>query len=119
MKKKEFRFSYLSPECLLRHLMKHWWMILSAAAICVMCVSIYTNLLYTPRYQASATYAVTSRKTTYTSTGNVSSAREVAGVLAEMLQTNLAREHIRSYGIAFQGKEVLIDTWSEEVHPGM
>lgn len=96
MNKSDFRFSDISPECLIRYLLRHLWMIVASGLIFAMCASLYVNILYTPSYQASTTYAVRSRKTSYTSSVNVTSATETANVLTEMLHTSMAMDHIRS-----------------------
>ncbi len=98
MKKNEFHFSDISVSCLMQFLVRNLWMILVGAVIAAMCASLYASVLHTPKYRASTTYAVTSRRTSYTTGSNISSAREVTAVLTEMLGTDLTTEHIRASG---------------------
>ncbi len=93
-KKTEFHFSDLSLECLTRFLVKNAWMIAAGAVILAMCASLYVNLVYTPLYRATTTYAVTARRTSYSTSGNINSAREATAVLTEMLGTEVTTSHI-------------------------
>lgn len=61
MDKNEIRAENISLICLLRTLKKNLWMIVAAAAIFAMLVSLYADFVRKPVYRASMTYAVTSR----------------------------------------------------------
>ena len=86
---KRFRLSNISLVCLVRMVMRHLWMVVFAALIMAMGTSVYLSVLRAPVYRANMTYAVTSRKTSYTSSSNMTAAREVAAVLTELLKTDV------------------------------
>lgn len=96
MNKKLFRISDISLTCMARHLLKNLWMLVATAVIFAMSVSMYFSWFHTPVYQGTMTYAVTSRKTTYASGGNVASARQVASVMSEMLETGMVLNSVRN-----------------------
>ncbi len=97
MKFDQIRLSNISTDCLIRTLLRHLWMILAAAMIGAMSVSLYLNLAYKPLYQATMTYAVTARRTSYTTSNNISATREVSGVLTQMLKSSMVYEGIRGF----------------------
>ena len=70
MDKNEIRAENITLICLLRTLKKNLWMIVAAAAIFAMLVSLYADFVRKPVYRASMTYAVTSRMSGY-STRNI------------------------------------------------
>lgn len=94
---KTLQFSDISPVCLLRMLLRHLWMVVAAILIFAMSASLYATWFRTPVYRATMTYAVTSRKTSYTSTNNLAASREVAAVLSELLESDVIIENIRDY----------------------
>lgn len=95
-KSKTIQWSHISPYCLARMVIKNCWMIIAAALVFAMATSLALTWLHPPKYQASMTYAVNSRTTSYISSGNLTSTREVASVLSELLETDLITEGIRS-----------------------
>lgn len=97
MKIDQIQFSNISTHCLIKNLLRNLWMIVAAAMIFSMSASLYLNWIYVPRYQASMTYAVTSRRTSYTSSSNITSTREVSSVLTQMLETNMVYQNIRNH----------------------
>ena len=94
--KREFNFSYISPLCLLRALVRNCWMIIATALVFAMVTSFVLSWFYKPEYQASMTYAVNSRTTSSTTTSNLTSTREVAAVLSELAGTELMHEGIQA-----------------------
>lgn len=92
---KSFQISHISPECLLRTLLRNSWMIVAAALVALMATSLVLTWFHVPKYQANMTYAVNSRTTSYLSSGNLTSTREVASVLSELLGTELIHEGIQ------------------------
>lgn len=99
MKKKShiFSFNHLSLPCLVRMLVRNLWMVIATAMIFSMAVNLSLTWLHVPQYQATMTYAVNSRTSSYTSAGNLTSTREVASVLTELLSTNVMNDGIRNY----------------------
>lgn len=98
MHNNEIRLGDLSPSCLLRFLLRHLWMLVSAAMIFGMATSLYLDVVRQPVYRATMTYAVTSRETSYGSNRNMTASAEVAAVMTELLETNVILNSIRSYG---------------------
>ena len=96
MNSKMFHISNISLGCMARYLLRNLWMLVATALIFAMSVSMYFSWFHAPVYQGTMTYAVTSRKTTYASGGNVASAREVASVMSEMLQTGMVLNTVRN-----------------------
>lgn len=91
---RSFQFSHVSPMCLLRALFRNCWMIVATALVFAMTTSFVLNWFYVPEYQATMTYSVNSRTTSYISSGNLTSTREVAAVLTELVETDLMHEGI-------------------------
>ncbi len=96
MKFEQIRLSHISIDCLVRRLLRNLWMIVASAMIFSMCTSLYLNWIYTPRYQASMTYAVTGRRTSQLSNNNVTATKEVSAVLTQMLESDMVYNTIRS-----------------------
>lgn len=94
--RKSILWSNVSPVCLLRMLRKNLWMIAATAAVFALIVSLFFSWAHTPKYQATMTYAVTSRSSSVVSSGNLVATREVAAVLTEMLRTSLIKDNIRA-----------------------
>ncbi len=95
-RKRMFNFSYVSPLCLLRALIRNCWMIIATALVFAMTTSFVLSWFYQPEYKATMTYAVNSRTTTAASAGNLTSTREVAAVLSELAETDLMHEGIQT-----------------------
>ena len=95
--KRMFNFSYVSPICLARCLLRNCWMIIATALVFAMTASFVLSWFYQPEYRASMTYAVNSRTTSAASSGNFSSTREVASVLSELAGTALMMDAIRAH----------------------
>ncbi|MBE6923719.1 MAG: polysaccharide biosynthesis tyrosine autokinase [Ruminococcaceae bacterium] len=91
---RSFQFSFVSPVCLLRALFRNFWMIVATALVFAMTTTFALHWFYVPQYQATMTYAVNSRTTSALSSGNLTSTREVAAVLSELVETDLMREGI-------------------------
>lgn len=96
MNLQNFHLSDVSISCLCRTVLRNLWMVVAAAAILAMSVSLYFDFTYEPVYKGNMTYAVTSRKTSFSPGTNSNAAREVASMLTEMLETDLVRRQIRS-----------------------
>lgn len=95
-KQKAIQWSHIAPLCLLRTLLKNLWMILATGVIFSMIVTLALTWFHPPEYTASMTYSVNSRTTSSISTGNLTSTREVAAVLTQLLETDLITDGIRA-----------------------
>lgn len=69
---------------------------MAAAVIFALSASIYVECLHVPQYQASMTYVVTSRRTSYTNSSNLSVTKTVASIMTEMLNENLVLNQVRA-----------------------
>ena len=78
MNPKQIWFSDISLRCMIRAVAREWWTVVASALILAMGISLYFSWFFTPVYQGNVTYAVRSRRTTQTSTGNAISAKEIA-----------------------------------------
>ena len=98
MKQKHtFHLTHISVPCLIRMLVRNCWMIAATALVFGLAVSLSLTWFHVPKYQATMTYSVNSRTTSYTSAGNLTSTREVASVLTELLGTDVMSDSIRNY----------------------
>ena len=95
--KRIFQLSHISIPCLVRMLTRHCWMIVAMALIAGLTVSLALTWLHVPTYQATMTYAVTSRSNSVLSTGNMTSTKEVTAVLTELLTTDVMSNGIREH----------------------
>lgn len=96
-KQKSFQWSHISPLCLIRTMIHNLWMIVATALICALIVSLALSWFHPPKYTAQMTYSVNSRTTSSISAGNLTSTREVAAVLTELLGTDLMIDGIRKF----------------------
>ncbi|MBQ7415992.1 MAG: polysaccharide biosynthesis tyrosine autokinase [Oscillospiraceae bacterium] len=94
-KQKSIQWSHISPLCLLRTLISNLWMIVATALIFGMAVTLVLTWFHPPKYTASMTYSVNSRTTSSVTAGNLTSTREVAAVLTQLLETDLIIDGIR------------------------
>lgn len=94
--KKVTQWSHVSMYCLARTMLRNCWMIIATALVFSMSASLILTWLHAPRYQATMTYAVTNRTTSYLSSGNLTSTREVAAVLSKLMETDLINDSIRA-----------------------
>lgn len=94
---KTMQWSHVSPYCLVRTLIRNSWTILVAALVFYLGASLALDWFYVPEYQATMTYAVNSKTTSYISSGNLTSTKEVAAVLTDLLQTEVMDDGIRTY----------------------
>ena len=92
-----FRLTHLSIPCLVRMLVRNLWVVVATALIFAMSVSLALTWLHVPKYRASMTYVVNSRTSSYTTSGNLISTREVASVLTAMLKTDVITDGIRNH----------------------
>ena len=110
-KNRAIQWSNISPMCLLRTLVRNLWMIVAAALVFSMTVSLVLTWFNPPKYTARMTYAVNSRTTSSISTGNLTSTREVAAMLTELLTTDLMRDSIRKADPRLESFNGTITAW--------
>ena len=95
MNSEKLNLSYISPVCILRMLARNLWMVIAAALIFSMATAVYIENFRTPVYRASMTYAVTAKKGSVYSNANITSAKEVAAVVAELIETDVITDNLR------------------------
>ncbi len=95
MNSEKLNLSYISPVCILRMLARNFWMVIAAALIFSMATAVYIENFRTPVYRASMTYAVTAKKGSVYSNANITSAKEVAAVVAELIETDVITDNLR------------------------
>ena len=103
MKFSQLKLSNISTFCLFKTLVRNSWMVVVCAMIFSMSASLYLNWIYQPVYQSSMTYAVTSRQTSLTSSGNLTATQEVSAVLTQMLESNMIYGEIRNFSEELSG----------------
>lgn len=96
MKNRRFYLADISLSGLLRSLLKDLWMIVAAALIFSMPTALYREHTHTDLYSAGVSYSVTARRTSYTSSNNLTAAKEAAAVLAEMLESPAVLDTLRA-----------------------
>ena len=77
--------------CICRFVLRHIWMAVLAALICLMSVFLLQNLALTPTYASTVTFAVTSRSTVGASVGNVAVTDTIAAKFGELLSSDILR----------------------------
>lgn len=96
MESKKLQLANISPACLVNHLIKNAWMIAVSFIVLYLGVSLFFSWFHQPVYKADMTYAITSRRTSYASGANVTSTKEVASVMTEMLESGMVMNSIRA-----------------------
>ena len=79
--------------CIVRRVLRRWYLIVTMALIAAMAAFIFADLRYTPQYTTSTTFVVTgsSFSTTYQ---NLNAANDAANVFTEILNSSLLRQKI-------------------------
>lgn len=94
--KRELQFSDISISCLLRRLVKDLWMVVAAALIFAMSISVLLRATHVNQYRATVSYSITSRRTSYTSSNNLVAAKEATTVLAQVLESTVVLDTLKS-----------------------
>lgn len=90
----ESGFLPFDPIVLIQDVVKRWLLILLAALVVGTGVYIKTDMDYTPVYQTTTTYVVTTRSSTSTVYSNLSSTTSLASVFTELLNSSILRKAI-------------------------
>ena len=97
MQNRSFHLSDISLTCLIRAVIRDFWTVIAAALILAMSTSLFLSWFHQPVYQGTMTYAVTARRTSYTSGSNSAAASEAASLMSDLLMTDMSRQSIRSF----------------------
>lgn len=85
----DFRWADVEPICVIRMVLRNFWMILAAVLIAAMGVRLAVGWFWTPQYSSTITYAVLSRSASATVRTNYTAANEVAAKFSSMLESEL------------------------------
>ena len=96
MDEKDF-LTDIEPLCILRLLVRNIWMLILAAMIASMSVSIVFNMMVSKYYTCSATFVVNSRAVSSFQSANISAAYEVAETYSQMLQSQVAKQILEEH----------------------
>ena len=88
-KRISFRWAEVEPLCLLRLLLRKWWLIVMAALIGAMLTHVVLESLVSRTYSSTVTFAVTARASDSNFYSNVSTAGEVASIYSQLLQSDM------------------------------
>ena len=105
------RSIHIEPFSILRDLAKNLWVILLAALIGFMTVSIWNNSMYTPMYTSTATLLVNLKNSASYSYTNLNSSSEMAKIFTEVF----VQPTMKAYAADHLGNERFIGSVS--VHP--
>lgn len=94
--KQQFQLSDISIGCMMRRLVKDLWMVVAFGLIAAMGTSMLLSATHTDLYRSSITYSVTTRRTSYTSTNNLTAAKEAAATLSLMLESDAVLDTLKS-----------------------
>ncbi len=83
------------PIVVVQDVLKRWLVILLAAIAVGVGTYILTDMEYAPRYQAKATFVVTSRSSAATVYNNLTSTTEMASVFSELINSSVMRKTIQ------------------------
>lgn len=83
------------PIVVVQDVLKRWLVILLAAIAVGVGTYILTDMEYAPRYQAKATFVVTSRSSAATVYSNLTSTTEMASVFSELINSSVMRKTIQ------------------------
>ena len=88
-------FLPFDPIVVVQDVLKRWLIILLAAIAVGVGTYIMTDMEYAPRYQAKATFVVTSRSSAATVYSNLTSTTEMASVFSELINSSVMRKNIQ------------------------
>ena len=80
--------------CVVRDVLRRWYLIITVALVAAMAAFIYADLSYTPQYTATATLVVSGGTTFTTTYQNLTAANETATVFTEILNSSLLRQKV-------------------------
>ena len=80
--------------CVIRDVLRQWYLVAAVALIAAMAAFIYSDFRYTPQYTSSATLVVTSGSTFSTTYQNLTATSETAEVFSEILNSSLLRRKV-------------------------
>ncbi len=107
---KKFEISDYDPLCLIKFVLRHFWMVVVFALTCIMGVYLLQTVSDKPIYTSTVTFAVTSRSSASTAVVNIAATDTVAGQFGGLLESELVRNAAaRSMGLSYFPASVSIN----------
>lgn len=107
---KQFELTDYDPLCLVKFVLRHFWMVVIFALTCIMGVYLMQAVSDKPIYTSTVTFAVTSRSSASTAVVNIAATDTVAGQFGGLLESELVRNAAaRSMGLSHFPATVAID----------
>ena len=98
---KKFEFADYDILCLIKFVLKHFWMVVLFALTCIMGVYLLQSVSDKPIYTSTVTFAVTSRSSASTAVVNIAATDTVAGQFGGLLESEVVRNAAaRSMGLS-------------------
>lgn len=91
---REFNLDEVSLFCVVRDILKNFWVLILAAVTAYLAVNGAAGLLYMPEYTASATMAVSAKGNNSSVYSSLTMANQMAEVFSEVFDSNVLREKI-------------------------
>ena len=91
---REFNLDEVSLFCVVRDILKNFWVLILAAATAYLAVNGAAGLLYMPEYTATATMAVSAKGNNSSVYSSLTMANQMAEVFSEVFDSNVLREKI-------------------------
>lgn len=88
------RWSEIEPYCVLRMILRNFWMVLCAAVIGAVSVNLVLTNIYPERYSSTTTFAVTSKYATVFASTDMRTAEEVTELFSQLIQSDLLKERV-------------------------
>lgn len=92
---REFNLDEVSLFCVVRDILKNFWVLILAAATAYLAVNGAAGLLYMPEYTATATMAVSAKGNNSSVYSSLTMANQMAEVFSEVFDSNVLREKNR------------------------
>lgn len=90
----EIKYSDIEPLCLLRAVLKNFWMVIAAGLCGIFGAYLVLDLFFAPQYCGSATFVVTAKSSPYSAVVDVSAANGVASTFSELLSGSLMQQKV-------------------------
>lgn len=89
---KRFNWSDYDLFCILRFVLRNFWLVLMAALIAVMAAFLAETFVVTPQYTSTTTFSVTSRSSLGAGFGTVAATDTLADQFGEVLQSDIVQQ---------------------------
>lgn len=90
--KERNNWSNFEPYCILRFVLRYFWLVILTALTCFMSVYLVQRLAATPVYTSTVTFAVTARSTAGNATNTLAVTDTVAGKFGQLLSSDILQK---------------------------